>query len=336
MSISPIGSSNYQPYGAGSTGSAGASQAPQDIKFSGYQPTTSSAGESAEPPKKSGGVKGFFKGMWNGAKNAVKSLATPKGLLMAAAGVAACIAFPVAAPLILGGVALAAGGTQIYKGVKNKDTEQIGGGTFTALAGAAGVAGARSLTPKNGAGAGTGSAGSEAAAAAPKPSFWSRMNPFKSTPKAEAPPALPPRPDSAGTSVSSKSAPLTEANLATHNRTPAGSAVGVPKTQTTTPAGSVADDAAVTAPKPAAVADDAGAATTTKPNMFSNAWGNLKNSGPAQNFSSFGSAVRNGEGVKGKLMPFAAPATMIPATASLTSMAPPPQEEMAPPEEQTA
>jgi hypothetical protein len=155
--INPVGYSGYSNYGVGSSGSASATPETKDISFSGSSATRQSSSSSAEP-KKSGGIGGFFKGIVKGAVNAVKSLATPKGLLMAAAGIAACVAFPVAAPLILGGVAVAAGGSKIYQGVKSGDTEKIGEGVFTAGAGVAGAVGTGAvgsvLSRSKGAGAG--------------------------------------------------------------------------------------------------------------------------------------------------------------------------------------
>jgi hypothetical protein len=94
------------------------------------------AAPAAEEPKSKGG---FFQGIWDGFKHAVSSLFTPQGFLMAAVGVAACIAFPVGAPIVLGLMALGAGGYQMYKGATTGDSHQAGEGFFTAAMGGLGM-----------------------------------------------------------------------------------------------------------------------------------------------------------------------------------------------------
>jgi hypothetical protein len=141
--LNPSGNYGYNAGAAGAASSNGAA-ANEDIQFSNYQSTSGPA--QAQNPEgteqktsgeqqKPNGLRGFFQGMWNGAKNAVKSLFTPKGLLLAGAGLAACIAFPLAAPLILGGAAIGMGAYQAYKGHKNGDAEQMGEGSFNMISG---------------------------------------------------------------------------------------------------------------------------------------------------------------------------------------------------------
>jgi len=107
--------------------------APQDVQFS--NPTTDISSTPAQPAQKPG----FWHGVGQGAKNMVKGLFTHEGLLMAGAGIAACVAFPVAAPLILGGAALLKGGSKMYQGAKNHDSSQVGEGFFNASMGGLGV-----------------------------------------------------------------------------------------------------------------------------------------------------------------------------------------------------
>jgi hypothetical protein len=214
MSINPYGGYGSNIYGSniygGSTGasSALASNAgtSSDIQFgNNYQtestPPAQSAGGGEQ--KSSGGIGGFFKGIFNGAKNAVKSLFTPKGLLLAAAGIGACILFPIAAPLILGGLAVTAGGYQMYKGAKNGSSEQMGEGFFTAGTGALGVAGSGAIGAARGGsagtGAGAGAAGSETGTATGSSGgLWSsiksglsKLNPFSSSKEATPMPSNP-------------------------------------------------------------------------------------------------------------------------------------------------
>jgi len=167
MSISGNYSNPYSSYtsGLGSSSSAG-SAGSSDIKFSGYSPSAESGAGGGE--QKSGGIGGFFKGIFNGAKNAVKSLMTPKGLLMAGAGLAACIAFPVAAPLALGGLAIAAGGSKMFSAAKNHDAEGVGEGFFTAGSGAAGIWGSGAIGAAR-----AGSAGSSGSTAAESSGMFS-------------------------------------------------------------------------------------------------------------------------------------------------------------------
>ena len=165
-SVSGYGSSPYSSYinpPSASTAVPGGSA--QDVSFSSSAPP-------AEQPKKSGGIGGFFKGIVKGAVNMVKSLCTPKGLLMAAAGVAACIAFPVAAPLVLGGMAVVGGGAQMVKGFASGNTEQAGEGFLTAGLGAVGIKASGALSAGK-------AAGTEGAAAS-EGSSWNPMNWFKS------------------------------------------------------------------------------------------------------------------------------------------------------------
>lgn len=194
MSISGLSSNPYGNYGYGASSSiggssAGSSAGTEDIKFANSYQSTPSAGSAEGGEQKSGGIKGFFKGIFNGAKNAVKSLFTPKGLLLAGAGLAACIAFPVAAPLVLGGLAVGAGGIQMFKGAQSGDSEKMGEGFFTAGTGALGVAGSGALSGAKAGGASGAASGAESGASGGISGFFSKLNPlnwFKSKPAAPA------------------------------------------------------------------------------------------------------------------------------------------------------
>ncbi len=148
-----------------------------------------SSSPPAEQPKKSGGIGGFFKGIIKGVVHTVKSLCTPKGLLMAAAGVAACVAFPVAGPLLLGGAAVLSGGSKVVKGLASGDTEAAGEGFLTAGLGAVGIKASGALSAGKVAGAAdeaTAATSADDAAAASKGGFLSKLNPFKSSKPAAA------------------------------------------------------------------------------------------------------------------------------------------------------
>lgn len=76
-----------------------------------------------------GGIKDFFKGIFNGLKNLVKSLADPKTWLMIAACIALCMFVPGAGVALMAlGIGMAS--MQIFKGVSSGNMEQAGEGTF--------------------------------------------------------------------------------------------------------------------------------------------------------------------------------------------------------------
>lgn len=110
-----------------------------------------------EPPKKkSGGIFGAIKdvatGFVKGAINTVKSLATPQGLLMLAAGIALVVATGGAATPFLIGAGVAMGGAKMATSAAKGDWEGVGEGLFGVTAS---VAGAR-MGPKSFTQAGTG------------------------------------------------------------------------------------------------------------------------------------------------------------------------------------
>ncbi|MCE3236335.1 MAG: hypothetical protein K0Q50_2526 [Vampirovibrio sp.] len=123
-------------------------------------------GGMASEQKKSGGflggIKDFFKGIVNGAKNLLKSLADPKTWLMIAACAALCFIFPPAGLALLAvGVVMA--GSQIVKGVSSGNMEQAGEGFFNlALCGV----GARSTAGGIGKGSGAAKSSVQASEAA--------------------------------------------------------------------------------------------------------------------------------------------------------------------------
>jgi hypothetical protein len=100
--------------------------------YSTYQSSLQAAQNPPEAPKKkSGGILGFAKGIWNGAKNTLKSLATPKGFLMAAGGLLLTAVCPPAG-LALAGMGVMSGGIKMATSLANGDTEGAGEGFFTA------------------------------------------------------------------------------------------------------------------------------------------------------------------------------------------------------------
>lgn len=74
-------------------------------------------------------IRDFFKGIGKAIKNIFKSLANPKTWLLIGAAIALCIIWPPAG-VILAGVGAAMATTQIAKGVKSGNWEQVGEGTF--------------------------------------------------------------------------------------------------------------------------------------------------------------------------------------------------------------
>ena len=153
------------------------------------------AAPAEEEPKSKGG---FFQGIWDGFKHAVSSLFTPEGFLMAAVGVAACIAFPVAAPLILGGLAVAGGSYMMYKGATTGDSHEAGEGFFTAAMGGLGMWGGykaigtgEAKTPT----AADGTTGASETANAGKPSAWTRFKNRFSSKKDQPAPATATKPE---------------------------------------------------------------------------------------------------------------------------------------------
>lgn len=97
-------------------------------------------------------VKNFFKGIGNTIKGAVKSLATPKGLLKAAGCIALCVATGGAAAPILAGIGVAKGALTVAKGAvaagratTDEEAEMawqtMGSGTFQAAASAVALKG---------------------------------------------------------------------------------------------------------------------------------------------------------------------------------------------------
>lgn len=173
MSISPFGNNFSNPYISspssltGGTGNSGASS----INFGSNYQSTSAA---SEQPKSSGGISGFFKGIFNGAKNAIHSLFTPKGLLMAAGATALCIAFPPAA-IALGGLAALKGGSQIFQGMKDGNTEEMGEGTFAVAGGAGAIVGGGALSALGKGGEGAAATAGDAGAAEGSGGFFSNM-----------------------------------------------------------------------------------------------------------------------------------------------------------------
>lgn len=74
--------------------------------------------------KKTSGTKGFLKGLFiDGPVGLVKSLFTLPGAAIATVGLLSCSAFPVGAPIVLGGLGLLTGAGQIWFGCKKKDPE---------------------------------------------------------------------------------------------------------------------------------------------------------------------------------------------------------------------
>jgi|GEM_PF-5884827 len=310
----------------------------EDLSLTGDAPPTYEQAAADAPPAyqqsrktvdpNNKGIHGFLGGMWDGVKGAVHSLFTPKGALMAAAGVAACIAFPVAAPLVLGGTAVAIGGSHMYKGFKDGNMREVGNGTTGVLMGAGGIAGARAFGPQGE----TASAGETASetAAAEKPGAWETMRgwgrtakgwftakrpetpaaPPTGAPVEEIPQLQPTRPYPQDTSGSESLAPAakrdfqsTYASVTSSRRViPQNSPAAEVKPPTEEPPAPVAE---TTAEEANAAAQNTG--TKMGP------WDRLKNSQQGQYFSQFGEKVRTGETFKDKMMPFAAPASVIPA-----------------------
>lgn len=258
-------------------------------------PAYQQSSKTMDPNNK--GIHGFLGGMWDGVKGAVHSLFTPKGALMAAAGVAACIAFPVAAPLVLGGAAVAIGGSHMVKGFKDGNMREVGSGTTGVLMGAGGIAGARAFGPAGE----TTSAGETAAAE--KPSLvsrgWSKAQGWVNTAKgwftgqkSETPAGAlvervpPPRQTQQNASTAASENPMAISRILN----PAEEAAAAPK-------------------EPPVEADAAAQDAGTKMGP----WDRLKNSQQGQYFSQFGDKVRNGATFTDKMRPFAAPASVAPA-----------------------
>ena len=130
--------SNYAPSAMAGGESAQSLAGQFNTQFSG------SGGHAAAPPKKEGGgifgaIKGFAKGFVNGAINTVKSLATPKGLLMAIGGAALIVATGGAATPFLIGAGVAMGGSKMVSSAAKGDWEGMGEGAFGVAASAAGA-----------------------------------------------------------------------------------------------------------------------------------------------------------------------------------------------------
>ena len=105
---------------------------------------------------KQGGITGFFKGIVNGAVNAVKSLFTPQGLLMAAATLGLIWMTGGAILPLLAVIGMGIGGFQIAKGAASGSTEAMGEGVFTFATSAIGLkANPSSITVGEGAAAKT-------------------------------------------------------------------------------------------------------------------------------------------------------------------------------------
>lgn len=102
---------------------------------------STSSQQSAQPKhkKKKGGIIGFFRGIVHGLVNTVKSLFTPKGLLMAIASVGLICATGGAALPVLAAVGMGMGGKQMLKGIKSGNSEAVGEGFFTFASSAMGV-----------------------------------------------------------------------------------------------------------------------------------------------------------------------------------------------------
>jgi len=329
----------------------------EDLSLTGDAPPTYEQAAADAPPAyqqsrktvdpNNKGIHGFLGGMWDGVKGAVHSLFTPKGALMAAAGVAACIAFPVAAPLVLGGAAVAIGGSHMVKGFKDGNMREVGNGTTGVLMGAGGIAGARAFGPQ-GETASAGETASETAAAAEKPSLFSRgwskaqdwVNTAKSwatgkpkttetqpagAPAEEIPPLKPHRPYPQDTAGSESLAPAAKRDFQSTYASVTSSRRVIPQNS---PAAEVkppleeppAPAAETTAEEADAAAQNAG--TKMGP------WDRLKNSQQGQYFSQFGEKVRTGETFKDKMRPFAAPASVAPANMyDVSSLNPPMQQQ---------
>ncbi len=117
-------------------------------------PAREEKGEKAET--KQDGITGFFKGIVNGAVNAVKSLFTPQGLLMAAATLGLIWMTGGAILPLLAVIGMGIGGFQIAKGAASGNTEAMGEGVFTFATSAIGLkANPSSITVGEGAAAKT-------------------------------------------------------------------------------------------------------------------------------------------------------------------------------------
>lgn len=306
MSIQPSSSYNNSGYSSpSSTSSYSTAGSPQDVDLSDkYQPvsgTTSQASAPAAPkPKATTGIKGFFGGIGDTIKGALKSLTTPKGILMAAAGVAACIAFPVAAPLVLGGMAVAAGAPKVINGLKTGNTREIGSGATVVAAGVGGAFGSGAVTGAiskfKGTGTAaegttTGAAATDTAAQGAKPGFFSGLlskakglfSSKSATPEAkpvvaETAPPLPVR--------TAEPAPIQNSNGA-WNTAPApmqgsnGAWGAAPEAEATTANAATAD--ATTADAAAQTTAEVAPAATPKPSPFKNPidWAKSKMPAPA-------------------------------------------------------